>query len=212
MSAGVPTGWPEFDHATLGYAQVIGFNMVSGPPKAELSRALGGPDRPRVRRKNAGSVLQLQWLMTNAQVTTLRTFWVDTLNHGEYPFAMQIIVRETLEWWACRFLEDFSQEPVSTEDWTVTANLYLGYMSPWMLKPGSDPMPFQTNVSNALEPNPPGALYPVADACLGFYQGDVDNADILKAPSELIAGGGLITFDDYIFAPVGVVYLDLCPV
>jgi len=212
MSAGVPVGWPEFDHDVMGYAQITGYSLVSGPPKAELKRTLGGPDRPRIRRKNAGAVVQVQWLMTNAQLQALRSFWVNEIGTGEYPFAMRLLIRENLEWWACRFLQEYTRSTVSDTDWTVSGNLYLGYMPDWQLKPGAGPMPLQTNVSEGLEPNPPGALQQ-GTGCAGFYQGQVTDPDIFEAPSDLIASGGLATYTgDVLFAPVGVEFLDSCPV
>lgn len=159
---GLPAGWPIFDHVTLGHAQVSNFENISGPPQSGRIKTFGGPSRSRTKRQRGGLILNINWLMTNAQVQVLRDFWDTELVYGQYPFAMEVFMEDLLVWRACRFINEFIQEPRSATDWTVAATMYVGYFPAWALKPGAVPMPYQVPVAFSEAPDPIGFLIPEA--------------------------------------------------
>jgi len=157
---GIPQGWPIFDHEAMGNPQASNFSMVSGPPQTSRIKTLGGPSRSRTRRQRAGLIVSLDWLMTSAQVQLLRTFWDDELGNGGYPFALYLMLNNSFEWRACRFLREFSQQSLSASDWKITSEVYVGYQPTWALKPGAVGMPYQTPTGFNDSPNPIGFLVP----------------------------------------------------
>jgi len=90
----------------------------------------------------------------------LRNFWDHDLVHGQYPFAMKLMMHTTFVWRGCQFLREISQQSRSVDDWVVSSEVYVGYHPVWALRPGAMPMPVQSPVLFDTFPDPIGYLIP----------------------------------------------------